>query len=180
MTTAWRGHTFVIPRVSNERLRYVLNYDSSTGVFTWNVRSGPRIRVGMVAGSIQKRGSINIIIDKVAYSAHRLAWQYIHGKWPEFQIDHKNLNRSDNRIDNLRQATRSQNIANRRVLPSNQLGIKGVGISSRSVRKPQRYRARIRINGTLIHLGYFSTPGLAHDAYAKAAVKYFGEFARSA
>lgn len=162
-----------------ERLRAVLHYDPLSGVFTWRAKVGTQT-IGSVAGTVYQNGRRYIAIDRRRYFAARLAWFYVHGEWPSGQIDHKNVNRLDDRIDNLRVASRSQNIANRPVTKRNRLGVKGVGISTIRVRKPQRYRARIRIDGRLIHLGYFSTPDLASSAYADAARQYFGEFARSA
>jgi hypothetical protein len=100
------------------------------------------------------------------------------GEWPSKQIDHKNLKRADDSFLNLREATQTQNSGNQRVQKNNRLGIKGVGAYQNKYRAP-RYRARIRVNGRLVHLGYFSTPAEANVAYAVAAQKHFGEFARS-
>lgn len=180
MDVEGRQDTRMGDAMTAERLREILKYDPSTGVFSWRVKFSRTSAIGCVAGAVYMNGRRYITIATQRYFAHRLAWLYVHGRWPNAQIDHKNMNRDDNRIENLREATNQQNIANRRVLPSNLLGIKGVGISSDRKRKPQRYRARIRVNDRLIHLGYFSTPELASAAYAEAAVKYFGEFARSA
>jgi len=162
-----------------QRVRDLLGYDPQTGVFTWKA-TARRAVAGSVAGTIYKNGRRYITIGRQRYFAHRLAWLYVHGRWPSAQIDHRNMDRDDNRIENLREATNQQNVANRGVMSSNHLGRKGVGISSDRVHAPQRYRARIRVNDKLIHLGYFSTPDLASAAYAEAAVKHFGEFARSA
>ncbi len=156
-----------------ERLRQLLRYDQGTGVFTWLVRLGSQARVGSVAGTIYKNGRRYITIERKRYFAHRLAWLYVHGSWPAEQIDHVNLDRDDNRIINLREATSKQNSGNKPVLRSNRLGIKGVCL------KNNKYRARIRVDGVLIHLGYFASPEDASAAYASAAVKHYGEFARS-
>lgn len=163
-----------------ERLRQVLEYDASTGIFRWKVRLSPYAPAGSIAGTISNQGYRHIAIDRVVYLAPRLAWLYVRGEWPAGEVDHRDMNRRNDRFDNLRLASNQQNSANRRVLPSNKLGVKGVGISTWRKRKPQRYRARIRVNGVLIHLGYFSTPEDAGAAYQKAATQYFGEFARSA
>lgn len=163
-----------------ERLMEILVYDADTGVFKWRVRLSPVAASGSVAGSLYKNGRRYIAIDKKRYFASHLAWLYVTSTWPSGQIDHINMNRSDDRIVNLRLATSQQNSANRRVLANNKLGVKGVGISTLRVTKQQRFRARIRVNGRLIHLGYFSTQELAAQAYSNAAKKYFGEFARSA
>lgn len=163
-----------------ERIRALLHYDPSTGVFVWKVRLGLSMHAGDRAGTIYKNGRRYITIDRKRYFASHLAWLHVHGEWPAVQIDHRNLNRSDDSIENLRLATSKQNAENKGVSKRNRLGVKGVGIGTLRVRMPQRYRARIRVNGQLIHLGYFSTTELASAAYAEAAQKYFGEFARSA
>ncbi len=168
------------PRVSAGRLREVLDYSPDTGVFVWKIRMGTHGKIGFVAGHISRKGCLHIAIDRVVFLAHRLAWLHVNGEWPNGEIDHRNLNKLDNRIDNLRVATNQGNSANRRALRNNRLGVKGVGISTVRVRKPQRYRARIRVNNALIHLGYFSTAADASAAYDIAARKHFGEFARSA
>lgn len=167
------------PRVTAERLRQVLDYNPATGEFRWKTKLGPVDRIGEIAGTISNRGRRHIAIDRTVFAAHRLAWLYVYGAWPSGQLDHRNLNKLDDRIENLRPATRQQNSANRPVLRNNRLGVKGVSITPR-VRRPQRYRARIRVDNRLIHLGYFSTPEQASEAYRLAAVKHFGEFARVA
>lgn len=166
--------------ITADRLRELLSYDPTTGEFTWRVRLGPAGPVGSRAGTIYKNGRRYIAIDRKRYFAARLAWLHVHGCWPSRQVDHRNLDRADDRLENLRLATGQLNAANRRVSKNNRLGVKGVGISTLRKRKPQRYRARIRVNDRLIHLGYFDTPEEANDAYAAAARKHFGEFARSA
>lgn len=163
-----------------ERLRSVLDYDASTGVFRWRVALSNQGPAGSIAGTVYANGRRYITIARKRYFASRLAWLYVFGEWPSSQLDHKNLDRSDDRIANLRVATTGQNSANRRVLRSNRLGVKGVGISTPRVRKAQRYRARIRVDGRLKHLGYYATPELASRAYEAAARELFGEFARTA
>lgn len=166
-------------KVSLDRLRDVLSYDAETGVFVWRMHIGPQAVVGEVAGTLYANGRRYITIERKRYFASRLAWFYFYGEWPIAQIDHINVNRSDDRISNLRQATGLQNARNKGILSTNRLGIKGVGISTDRKRSPQRYRARIRVDGRLIHLGYFTTPESAHQAYKAAATHHFGEFARA-
>lgn len=89
-------------------------------------------------------------------------------------VDHRNLNTLDNTVGNLRAATRSANLCNRGKMRSNQTGAKGVSWDKRS----ERFRADITVNGRQITLGRFSNREDAADAYAVAAVKYHGEFAR--
>lgn len=164
--------------ISVDRLRTVLDYNAATGVFTWRESLSAGAPVGSPAGTVYKNGRRYITIDRKRHFSARLAWFYVHGEWPTFQVDHRNCNKLDDRIDNLRLATPFQNSGNKRVSKRNELGIKGVGISPR-VRKTQRYRARIRVHDQLLHLGYFSTPEEASAAYEAAATKHFGEFARA-
>ena len=91
------------------------------------------------------------------------------------EIDHRNTNTLDNRIENLRSATKSQNQANRGPPKNNKTGFKGVSWDKRS----SKYRAVIGVNGKLLHCGYFDHPEEAAMAYDLAATKYFGKFART-
>jgi hypothetical protein len=89
-------------KLTAERLRKRLRYDAETGLFTRRVGSG-HAHAGDMAGSVHSTGYVRICIDGGRYTAHRLAWLYVHGVWPSGQIDHINRNRSDNRIANLRE-----------------------------------------------------------------------------
>jgi hypothetical protein len=99
------------------------------------------------------------------------------GRWPEPQIDHRNKNMADNRWGNLREATASQNAANKSMLPANKEGAKGVVKVTRF--GVAKFEARIRVDGKQIHLGRFDTRQEAHAAYCNAAEKHFGVFART-
>ena len=89
-------------KLTAERLRERLHYDAGTGVFTRRVGSG-HARAGDMAGTIHSTGYVRISIDGGKYTAHHLAWLYVHGVWPSDQIEHINRKRSDNRIANLRE-----------------------------------------------------------------------------
>lgn len=162
-----------IPSVSRYRLCELLYYDSETGVFYWKVDRGNKIRAGAVAGSVKSNGYRLICIDKKWYSAHRLAWFYFYGQWPDRMLDHKDRNPDHNAIDNLREATNGQNQANRHSRVKNATGFKGVTHS----RNRKRFRAAIEVNGKQINIGSFGTAVEASIAYKKAAREYFGEFA---
>ena len=155
--------------LSREELQEVLNYDPETGLFTWKI-TRQRSPKGQIAGSETDKGYIRIEIYGKSYAAHKLAWFYIYGEWPNL-LDHKNQIKGDNRISNLRLATVQQNNRNRDAQINNMLGVKGVGIHNR------KYRARIRVNGTLIHLGSYRTIEEAVNARRNAEKIYFGEFA---
>lgn len=90
-----------------------------------------------------------------------------------FEVDHKNGNRLDNRRQNLRQCSVSQNQQNRRSTPMNTSGFRGVHWAKHE----HKWKAAIRVDGRKVHLGYHLAPEDAARAYDRAAVKYFGEFA---
>jgi HNH endonuclease/AP2 domain len=159
--------------VSRARLRAILDYDSKTGEFRWRNRERRGIQPSDMAGSLDKRGYRIITINRRQYAAHQLAWLYMKGNWCSQVIDHRDLNPSNNRWTNLRRATRSQNNANRGLYRNNACGLKGVSAAN------GRWRATIYKNGRRHHLGMFATPQSAHAAYAKAARKLFGKFART-
>jgi hypothetical protein len=159
-----------------ERLREVLSYDPETGVFVWLKRTARRIRVGDVAGCLGTLGYRSLGINGEEHLAHRLAWLYVHGEWPSADIDHINGDPGDNRLANLRPATRAQNSANAGKRTTNTSGLKGVCWSKKSC----KWRAAITVNGQVIYLGLFDCPAEAHAAYARAAEQHCGEFARVA
>jgi len=122
-------------------------------------------------------GHIAICVDGCRVGAHRLAWFYVYGVWPPDQVDHINLVKDDNRLSNLRLATASGNAINRGRRRDNKSGIKGVSWS----KEMRKWTACIRIpGGPWKHLGRFSSKEDAAKAYADAAFKYHGEFARLA
>ena len=112
-----------------------------------------------------------VMIDGRNYLAHRLAWMYEHGEWPDGDLDHADRDGTNNRLSNLRLATRQQNRANSKA--SGRSGVKGA-----YRRYNGRWQARIRANGSLKNLGHFATAEDAGNAYAEAAREAFGEFAR--
>ena len=157
-----------------ERLRELLSYDPETGVFTWVARPAQYILAGAVAGGVNNEGYWMIKIDGRTYSGHRLAWLWVKGEWPSSDIDHKNLDKSDNRFSELRLATESQNLANSKVRKDNTTGLKRVGWHKRD----RVWYSNIQINGKQKYLGSFKCPAAAYFAYIIAADNAFGEFAR--
>lgn len=158
------------------RLKELLYYDAETGLFTRKVgRSGPNARAGDIAGCDNGQGYVRIYVDGVPYKAHRLAWFYMTGEWVD-EVDHRDTDRSNNRWDNLREATRSQNRTNCAAYRNNTSGYKGVSFYKRT----GKWKAQIQKEGRKISLGYFETPEAAHAAYIDAANRLFGQFARAA
>ncbi|MCI0598713.1 MAG: HNH endonuclease [Beijerinckiaceae bacterium] len=168
--------------ITASELRKLLHYCPQSGNFTWLTRGGDdRLTnswnaryAGTIAGSVNKKhGYRYISIDGRLYLAHRLAFLNMTGALPRDDVDHVNLDRSDNRWINLREATQSQNQANTRKPRGNTSGWKGAS------RNGSRWQAQIGVNGKQIYLGRFRTPEEAHAAYCEAAVKYYGDFART-
>lgn len=156
------------------RLRELLHYNPETGAFVNRVRRG-RIAAGTPAGSPHCCGYIQIQVDGYNYLAHRLAWLWMTGKWPADGIDHRDLNRSNNRWDNLRPGNRSQNNTNCRAHRDSKSGIKGV-----RQHRTGRWEARVCANRVTIYLGLFDTPEEASAAYFAKARELHGEYARAA
>ena len=146
-----------------ERLREVLDYDQETGVFTWKIRTHSRVKAGDVAGALRPDGYIQISIDGCLHRAHRLAWLYVTGESPPSEIDHINCVKNDNRISNLRLATRSENLQNQlRAKSNNNTGFLGVSPNL------WKFKAEIQVDGKRRYIGTFPTPEEAHAAYLKA------------
>ena len=151
------------PRLTRQRLMQVLRYDRETGVFTW-LESRGGVRRGSTAGTPQNRGYVAIVIDGEKFLAHRLAYFYENGEWPVRQIDHFDVNKKNNRIANLRQATNQVNSQNAvKARPNNKSGLLGVATRPRG-----RYQARIKIDGVSLHLGMFDHAQDAHECYVAA------------
>lgn len=150
-----------------ERLREVLHYDSETGAFTWNIALSNRAPVGTAAGSKSRHtGYTSISVDGALFRAHRLAWLYMTGEWPERFVDHINGDRSDNRWCNLRAADGTLNQQNLRAARGDtHSGMLGV---YRTDKKSSPWRASINIDGKDKHLGNFATKEDAHRAYLDA------------
>lgn len=154
-------------KITAERLRAVLDYNPATGVFIWRVGLSRIAKAGTVAGSVHGRGYIIIAVDRVPYRAHRLAWLYVHGRWPARLIDHANGITSDNRIANLREATYSENLQNGKRRSTNKSGHTGVYWYAQT----KRWKAQICIEGKRISLGYFLSLEEAAAAYVAAKAR---------
>lgn len=154
-------------QLTQERLMKLLQYDKATGEFTWLVRKGSRAAKGAVAGSGDGQGYIHIAIDGTYHRAHRLAWLYCHGRWPDGQLDHLNHRRDDNRLSNLREVSHSDNQRNASRCRNNTSGEQGISYESGR----QRWRVQVSALGTgrRKHVGYFST---MHEAIAARDTAY--------
>ena len=138
-------------------------YCAATGRITRRVTRGGQM-AGAIVGTARTDGYQATKLAGKEILCHRLAWLIVHGDLPSGELDHINGNRSDNRIDNLRCASRSMNNQNRRTaFKSNRLGVLGVTQTKRGT-----FIARIRVNGKGIHLGVFPTAAEASQAYVAA------------
>lgn len=146
-----------------DTLRQKIKYEPETGLFTWRAAPSNVVKAGSIAGGLMNRGYIFIKIDYVAYLAHRLAWLYVTGKWPENDVDHKDGNRTNNRFNNLRDVARTLNVQNlRSPRKDNKSGFLGVS------KDGSGWKAQIQVNKQKRHIGQFTSPELAHAAYLKA------------
>ncbi|SAL39272.1 HNH endonuclease [Caballeronia udeis] len=159
--------------VSIRELRRVLDYDPKTGVLRWKVRLCRSVPIGSVAGCIDPTtGYLRIGVFGTVIYAHRIAWALHYGYWPSTLLDHRDRRRTNNQIKNLRLATTSQNQANANRSP-NGSGYRGV-FRAQGCKK---WFAAIQRNGKRHHLGMFTDPGKASEAYQQAARELHGEFA---
>lgn len=148
-----------------EELRNILNYNPLTGVFTWSIRRKGGRGIGKEAGARMSHGYRSIGIDGRDYTAHRLAWLYVHGEWPAAYIDHINGDRADNRISNLRDVSQSVNMQNVYAPKSNnKSGFRGVSWH----KQRSKFAARIKVDGKYRSLGLFESPEKAAAAYIAA------------
>ena len=158
--------------LTQQRLKEVLHYDPETGIFTWKYRTDvPKCTNSLffdkIAGYKNNQGYFFIRINRKLYRSQRLAWLYVHGKWPDNEIDHINGVRHDNRFENLRDVTKSINMQNQKNARKDcSLGFQGVHADH------NKFQSRININGKRTNLGSFKTPHEAHKAYLEAKRKH--------
>lgn len=155
-----------------DEVRALLDYDPLTGVFRWRVDRGSRARSGQPTGCRSCKGAVVIRIMGKLYYAHRLAWLHAHGTWPPNEVDHINGDPTDNRLGNLRLATRMENTRNVKTHKDTASGLKG------AYRQKKKWSSRIYVAGRDIYLGTFDTAEQAAAAYDRAAAQHHGSFAR--
>ena len=167
-------------------LRQLIDYDPETGALVWRVRDVSFFTDGGKSALHSMRVWNAIYANKPAlsykglngyfkgailgkpYRAHRVAWAIYSGAWPENDIDHINGKRSDNRIANLRTATRQENSKNSAIGIKNTSGT--IGVYWRE--DQSRWVAQVSINGKQKHIGYFKSKDEATQARAKASAEY--------
>ncbi|KOR44999.1 Fis family transcriptional regulator [Xanthomonas oryzae] len=151
-----------------EEASKLLSYDSETGQLTWKVAKARRIAVGDVAGCPASGGYLQVRVHGKQYLAHRLAWLLSTGNWPSQHLDHIDGCKTNNKIDNLRECSNAENHQNKGKYKNNTSGVPGVFWDKHA----KKWKARIRVQGKLIHLGYFDTLEEAAQARAAAKARY--------
>lgn len=164
------------PLPTQTELKHFFSYDD--GNLVWNSRSSTSFNTafaGKPAGCLKKnQGYIYINLMQTQYLAHRLVYAWHNGNdFDNKQIDHIDGNKSNNRIENLRLATATENIQNRSKQKNNSVGLKGVTFH----KKAGKFMAQIHDAGKSICLGYFEHAQDAHAAYVKAANERHNQFA---
>ena len=153
--------------LSQAYLKTVLHYNPKSGKWTRLYKSH------LQAGYRMPSGYLRIKINGRHYLSHVLAWIYMTGMWPQKVIDHKDNDKTNDRWNNLREASRTQNRVNCKIRCDNKVGYKGVHFKRKNY-----YQATITVQKKRLNLGFFKTAVEAHAAYQKAALRHFGEFAR--
>lgn len=148
------------------RAMELLRYDVESGDLFWRVSRG-RVKAGRVAGSVNYRGYRSVKVDGRDCLAHRLIWLMAHGQMPEADIDHIDGDRLNNRLENLREATRAENGQNVGVQSNNTSGFTGVTWHKGA----KKWKAQIGVSRRYKAIGYFDTPEQAAEAYAKAKAR---------
>lgn len=149
--------------LTHDEIRRLFSYEELTGILVWKEGLSIRAPSGRVAGTMCKNGYVAVGIRGVKYLAHRVIWNYMSGAWPEFDIDHIDGDRSNNRFSNLRDVATYKNMQNlKRSHLDNNSGLLGVE------RHRNKWSARICVQGKKTYLGTFVTKEEAHAAYVSA------------
>ena len=165
-------------KLTQQRLKEVLDYDVLTGEFVWANPTASRIKAGTVAGTVktnaQGKQYVQICIDKVCYYADRLAFLFVTGEFPEKLVAHLNGDTLDNSWENLFEISPHINACERSLSTRNALGHKGVSFEA-DHRKP--YRAKVFSFGVVVLDEYFETLEAAVAAATTARKQFHCEFA---
>ncbi len=149
-------------------LKTVLSYEPETGLFRWLTNEGG-VNIGTVAGNVNSNGYLVVGLKGAKYRQHRLAWFYHHGVWPTGTVDHRDCNRANNSIGNLRDVPQAVNMQNQRKATSRSaLGVLGVYWSERR----QGFMAAISINKKKKRRGPYKTQERADAAYLDLKRKF--------
>lgn len=152
-----------------------LIYEPETGLLIWKVTLCNTAIAGNVAGTRSKKGYIQVQINKKRYYAHNIAWIMSGGEIPSgYEVDHIDLDKANNKLENLRLSTKSQNQRNRGIHKNNRTGVKGVSFCKQT----GLYKARVMLYHKEYFCGRFKTVEEAKEAVIKKRIELHGEFAR--
>ena len=146
-----------------ETARRVFNYDPETGLLTWAVDVGCKIKSGSEAGSLNTKGYRQVKYQYITYKAHRIAWLIWFGAFPENETDHINGIKTDNRIVNLRAVTTRENQCNQKRHRAGKL--------AGATKHGNKWKSYIYIKGKHKHLGMYDKEEQAHAAYIAAKAR---------
>ena len=152
-------------------IRESIDYNPYTGKLVWKVSRGSRKCGSEVTKGCE--GYLCVKIGKKTYKAHRVAWLLYYGDWPNGFIDHINLDKTDNRIENLRDCTRQQNNSNVALRIDNKSGVKGVSWKA----SHDKWCAQISYQGKVIYLGLYENLQEAAEVVRKKREELHGGFA---
>lgn len=158
--------------ITQTELKELLTYNTDTGLFTWNALTNPRMRSNGVAGYTRSNGYVLLKLKGRQHLAHRLAWLYVHGHFPDGLLDHIDRDPSNNRIANLRIATSVQNGGNRAINRTNTSGYRGVSYNTAA----RKFYAFMNTDNKNTYLGSFDTPEAASAVIEARRNELYGEF----
>jgi hypothetical protein len=160
--------------MSVSRLKELLTFNISTGGFSWRVKRGNKA-AGQPAGTVCGTGYVVIQLDGHGYKAHHLVWLWHKEEWPKTDLDHADTNKTNNQLTNLRLASASQNGANKSPKTGKMYSdAKGVSYD----KNRDKWVAGIGVENRWLNLGRYDSEVAAIEAYQKAAVTLYGDFAR--
>jgi len=156
--------------ITQELVRSIFDYVD--GVLYWKVKKSNATKIGQAAGSLDKKtGYYRIHVNSKMQKTHRLIFLYHHGYLPDY-VDHIDNNKTNNRIENLREATKSQNCMNQKISTRNTTGIKGVMWHKRD----KKWFVQLRVNSKCHSFGYYDDKELAELVAIEATNKLHKEF----
>jgi hypothetical protein len=156
-------------KLTHDRLKALVDYNPDTGIFTRLIATSPNTKVGEKVGTRHRTGYEYAMLDYETFATHRLAWFYVYGVMPTYDIDHINGDKTNNRISNLRDVKFKTNMQNEvKARKTNKSGYLGV-----HWRKERcKWVAQLMVNGKHKRFGSFDTPEQAYKAYLEAKRKY--------
>lgn len=155
--------------LSQDILQKLLRYCPETGHFFWKANKRGHTKAGQLAGRIANDGYQQICVNGRLHLAHRLAWLHVYGHWPVNYLDHINGIKDDNRINNLREVTQTENMQNIRTAYASNKSCGLLGASWNSYNS--KWKASIRHSGKKHHIGYYDTAEEAHQAYLQKKIE---------